>query len=68
VCEFVSWSPWAWRWYCFGVEGRELFLTSLRWTILGAAILPSLSYLFVIFAARSFFRRHNATPRDFPLP
>jgi ceramide glucosyltransferase len=45
-----------------------LFLTSLRWTILGAAILPSLSYLFVIFAARSFFRRHNATPRDFTPP
>ena len=45
-----------------------MFLTWLRWAILGAAILPSLSYLFIIFAARSFFRRHNAAPRDFTPP
>jgi ceramide glucosyltransferase len=31
-------------------------------------MLPSLSYLLVIFAARSFFRRHNAAPRDFTPP
>jgi ceramide glucosyltransferase len=40
----------------------------LRWAILGAAILPSFSYLLIIFAARSFFRRHNAAPRDFTPP
>ena len=45
-----------------------MFLTCLRWAILGAAILPSLSYLLIIFAARSFFRRHNAAPRDFTPP
>ena len=37
----------------------------LRWLILGAAIIPFLSYILVIFAARRFFRRHNAAPRDF---
>jgi ceramide glucosyltransferase len=36
--------------------------------ILGAAILPSLYYLLVIFAAGSFFRRQNAAPRDFSPP
>jgi len=40
----------------------------LRWAILGAAILPSLSYLLVIFAARSFFRHQRAAPRDFTPP
>jgi ceramide glucosyltransferase len=45
-----------------------LFLICLRWAILGAAILPSLSYLLIIFAARSFFRRQNAAPRDFTPP
>jgi ceramide glucosyltransferase len=40
----------------------------MRWTILGAAILPSASYLFIIFAARSFFRRQGTTPRDFTPP
>ena len=45
-----------------------MFLTWLRWAILGAAILPSLCYLLIIFAARSFFRRHNAAPRDFTPP
>jgi len=45
-----------------------LFLTCLRWAILGAAILPLFSYVFVIFAARSFFRRQNAAPRDFTPP
>jgi len=45
-----------------------LFLTGLRWVILGAAILPSLLYLFAIFAARSFFRRQNSAPRDFTPP
>ncbi len=45
-----------------------MFLTWLRWAILGAAILPSLSYLLIIFAARSFFHRHNAAPRDFTPP
>ena len=43
-------------------------LTWLRWAILGAAILPSISYLFVIFAARSFFRRQNLSSRDFTPP
>ena len=42
--------------------------TYLRWAILGAAILPSLSYLLIIFAARNFFRHHNASPRDFNPP
>lgn len=37
----------------------------LRWAILSAAILPSLSYLLIIFAARSFFRRQHATPHDY---
>jgi ceramide glucosyltransferase len=45
-----------------------LFLTCFRWAILGAAILPSLSYLLIVFAARSFFRRHNRAPRDFTPP
>jgi len=45
-----------------------LFLAWLRWVILSAAILPSLFYLFVIFAARSFFRRQSAAPRDFTPP
>jgi ceramide glucosyltransferase len=45
-----------------------LFLTGFKWTILGAAILPFLSYVFIIFAARGFFRRHNAAPRDFTPP
>lgn len=45
-----------------------MFLTSLRWAILGAAILPSLTYLLVVFAARSFFRRQRAAPRDFTPP
>jgi ceramide glucosyltransferase len=40
----------------------------LRWAFLGAAILPSLSYLFIIIAARSFFRRQNAAPRGFAPP
>jgi ceramide glucosyltransferase len=40
----------------------------LRWAILGAAILPSFSYLLIIFAAHSFFRRQNAAPRDFTPP
>ena len=40
----------------------------MRWAILGAAILPSLYYLFIVFAARSFFRRHHAAPRDFTPP
>ena len=40
----------------------------MRWAILGAAILPSLSYLLIVFASRSFFRRHNAAPRDFTPP
>ena len=45
-----------------------MLLTWLRWAILAAAILPSLSYLLIIFAARSFFRRHKAAPRDFTPP
>lgn len=45
-----------------------MFLTWWRWAILGAAILPSFSYLLIIFAARSFFRRHHAAPRDFTPP
>ena len=45
-----------------------MFLICLRWAILGAAILPLLSYVFVIFAARSFFRRQRAAPRDFTPP
>jgi len=45
-----------------------LVLTGLRWAILAAAILPSLCYLLIIFAARSFFRRHNAAPGDFTPP
>ena len=40
----------------------------LRWAILGAATLPFLSYFLIIFAARSFFRRHRAAPRDFTPP
>jgi ceramide glucosyltransferase len=45
-----------------------LFVIGLRWAILGAAVLPSLSYVFVIFAAYRFFRQHNAAPRDFTPP
>lgn len=40
----------------------------LRWAILGAALLPSLCYLFIIVAAGSFFRRLNTAPRDFTPP
>lgn len=39
-----------------------------RWVILGAAISPSIFYLLVLFASRSFYRRQNATPRDFTPP
>jgi ceramide glucosyltransferase len=35
---------------------------------MGAAILPSLSYLLIILAARSFFRHQRAAPRDFTPP
>jgi ceramide glucosyltransferase len=45
-----------------------LFWTWLRWAILGAAILPSFSYMLIIFAALRFFRRLRATPRDFTPP
>jgi ceramide glucosyltransferase len=45
-----------------------LFLTCFRWAILGAAILPSLSYILIIFAAVRFFRRHNRASRDFTPP
>ena len=45
-----------------------MFFTSCRWAILGAAILPSFGYLLIIFAARKFFRRQNAAPRDFTPP
>jgi len=45
-----------------------LFLIGLRWAILGAAMLPLLSYAFVILAACRFFQRHNAMPRDFTPP
>jgi ceramide glucosyltransferase len=45
-----------------------LFWHWLRWAILGAAVLPSLCYLFIIFAALRFFRRHNAAARDFTPP
>jgi len=45
-----------------------LYLPWLRWAILGAAILPSLCYLFIIFAAANFFRRQNTAPRDFTPP
>jgi ceramide glucosyltransferase len=43
-------------------------LTWLRWALLGAAVLPSLSYLLVIFSARRFFRRQRRAPRDFTPP
>ena len=43
-------------------------LIGLRWAVLGAAILPSLYYVVVIIAARSFFRRVNPGPRDFTPP
>lgn len=45
-----------------------MFLICLRWAVLAAAILPSLSYLVVIVAARSFFRRQRSTPLDFTPP
>ena len=45
-----------------------MYLPWLRWAILGAAILPSLCYLFIIFAAANFFRRQNTAPRDFTPP
>jgi len=45
-----------------------LSLPWLRWAILGAAILPSLCYLFIMFAAGIFFRRHNTAPRNFTPP
>ncbi|HTS71193.1 MAG TPA: bacteriohopanetetrol glucosamine biosynthesis glycosyltransferase HpnI [Terriglobia bacterium] len=40
----------------------------LRWAVLGGAILPSLSYLFIIFAARSFFRQQRKAPTGFTPP
>ncbi len=45
-----------------------MFLTWLRWATLGAAVLPSVSYLLIIFAARGFYLRHNSVPRDFTPP
>lgn len=45
-----------------------MFLPWFRWAVLGVAILPSLSYLFVIFAALIFFRRHNNLAKDFLPP
>ena len=43
-------------------------MTWLRWATLGAAILPFICYLLIIFAARNFYRHHNSTPRDFAPP
>jgi ceramide glucosyltransferase len=40
----------------------------LRWAVLGAALLPSLSYLVMIFAAWRFFRRSNRPRPDFTPP
>jgi len=45
-----------------------LYLTALRWALLGVAALPSLFYLTVIFSARRFFRAQKAAPRDFTPP
>jgi ceramide glucosyltransferase len=45
-----------------------LFLTWWRWAILGGGILPLISYVYITFAARSFFRRQRAAPRDFTPP
>lgn len=52
----------------FGVKEFELLLTWLRWAILGAAILPSLSYLLIIDAARRFYRLRDSSPCDFTPP
>jgi ceramide glucosyltransferase len=47
---------------------NALYLSWLRWAVLGAAMLPSLSYLFVIFSAITFFRRSHALKKDFLPP
>jgi ceramide glucosyltransferase len=45
-----------------------LLLPWWRLAILGAAILPSLSYLFIIIAAIRFFHHHRSTRHDFTPP
>lgn len=45
-----------------------MFWICLRWLILSAAVLPSLTYIFIILAARSFFRRQHAAPGEFSPP
>jgi len=45
-----------------------VYLTALRWAILGAAILPSLFYLAVILSAWRYFQSQRTKPRDFTPP
>ena len=45
-----------------------MYLTALRWVLLGIAALPSLFYLTVILSARRYFRAQKAAPRDFTPP
>ena len=45
-----------------------MLLTWLRWTILAAALLPSATYVLIIFAAHRFFRRQKALSRSFTPP
>ncbi len=45
------WYRWAWRWCVWDRRSTNCYLPWWRWAILGAAILPSLCYLFIIFAA-----------------
>jgi ceramide glucosyltransferase len=40
----------------------------VRWVVFGVATLPSISYLFIIFASRRFFRQQAAARRDFTPP
>jgi ceramide glucosyltransferase len=46
----------------------QLLPVTWRWVVLSTAVAPSLYYLLVIIVARSYFRRHDAAPRDFTPP
>jgi len=45
-----------------------VYSTWLRWVILFASVLPSVSYALIIFAARRFFRHQHAPPSGFTPP
>ena len=59
-CSLLGSGP---NWHLLPVA--SLLLPWLRWAVLCVAVSPLLSYLFVIFTAHNFFRRHNSGSADF---